>query len=48
MKSRVKSIRILWNLYKIIESGRFSSETDVRRARTLLLKNSDLCKGMRV
>jgi hypothetical protein len=48
MKSRVRSIRVLWNLYKEIESGRFSSETDIRRSRSLLLQNSDLCKGIRI
>ena len=48
VKSKVKCIRILWNLYKEIENGRLSDETDVRRNRVWLLINADICKGLRV
>jgi hypothetical protein len=39
------TIRILMNLYAEIKSGRFSSNTDLKRDKALFL-NADLCKGL--
>jgi hypothetical protein len=40
------TIRILMNLYAEIKSGRFSSNTDLKRDKAALFLNADLCKGL--
>jgi hypothetical protein len=45
-RTRVITIRILMNLYVEIKNGRINGDTDVRKMRTALFLNADLCKGL--
>jgi len=45
-RTRIITTRILMNLYAEIKNGRFSSDTDLKRNKTALFLNTDLCKGL--
>ncbi len=45
-RTRIITTRILMNLYVEIKNGRFSSNTDLKRNKTALFLNADLCKGL--